>query len=36
VPLLQATLDGEIATDQKLTQLADASANPKGKTVKAA
>ncbi|TNM60257.1 YciE/YciF ferroxidase family protein [Aliirhizobium smilacinae] len=38
VPLLQATLDEEIATDQKLTQLADASANPKGKgkSVKAA
>ncbi|CDM61718.1 MULTISPECIES: ferritin-like domain-containing protein [Rhizobium] len=31
VPLLQATLAEEEATDKKLTQLAQASANPKGK-----
>ncbi|KAA0687988.1 ferritin-like domain-containing protein [Neorhizobium sp. P12A] len=31
VPLLQATLAEEVATDKKLTQLAHASANPKGK-----
>ena len=30
VPLLQATLAEEEATDKKLTQLAQASANPKG------
>ena len=31
VPLLQATLAEEEATDQKLTQLAEAQANVKGK-----
>ena len=31
VPLLQANLDEEVATDKKLTQLAETSANPKGK-----
>jgi len=31
VPLLQATLAEEEATDKKLTQLAQVSANPKGK-----
>ncbi|MDR9776006.1 ferritin-like domain-containing protein [Rhizobium hidalgonense] len=31
VPLLQANLAEEVATDKKLTQLAQASANPKGK-----
>ena len=31
VPLLQATLDEEVATDKKLTKLAEASANAKGK-----
>lgn len=31
IPLLQANLAEEEATDQKLTQLAKASANPKGK-----
>ena len=30
VPLLEATLAEEVATDQKLTQLAEASANAKG------
>jgi len=36
VPLLQATLEEEEATDAKLTQLADAKANAKGKGSKAA
>jgi ferritin-like metal-binding protein YciE len=36
VPLLQANLAEEEATDQKLTQLAEASANVKGKGKKAA
>jgi ferritin-like metal-binding protein YciE len=31
VPLLQANLAEEVATDKKLTQLAQASANAKGK-----
>ncbi|WP_337184288.1 ferritin-like domain-containing protein [Shinella sp.] len=31
VPLLQANLDEEVATDKKLTKLAETSANPKGK-----
>lgn len=31
VPLLEANLEEEEATDKKLTQLAEASANPKGK-----
>jgi ferritin-like metal-binding protein YciE len=36
VELLEATLAEEEATDQKLTQLAEAQANPKGKGTKAA
>jgi ferritin-like metal-binding protein YciE len=36
VPLLQANLEEEEATDAKLTQLAEAQANAKGKGSKAA